>query len=252
MADPSNAVKGITNVKKAEFVSAVAALRSVVTALHNAAPLVGSVSVRFGRELRCHEAAARVVLQAVEADYRAHKAGSQTEIQPSPHPPAAGGLPPSAPVRSSEAGPSKSARRRAKRKAQQAAKSAEVAPLDAEMEVATASDAAGATAVTTGAPATVDPSVVGGGGSRGHGQPRDRERSPVPSRSTSVGAQSAPLYPAGSNVIITGLTEAKHNEKVAKVVKFVADKERYQVVIGKEAPILVKEINMRPSIFGPA
>ena len=188
----------------------------------------------------------------MEADFRARKAGSQFDALPSPHSPAAGGPPPSAPVGSSEAGPSKSARRRAKRKAQQAAKSAEVAPLDAEMEVATASDAAGATAVTTGAPATVDPSVVGGGGSRGHGQPRDRERSPVPSRSTSVGAQSAPKYPAGARVVVCGLTDAKHNEKVAKVMSFKADKERYQVKLADTAPILVKEINLRPSLFGPS
>ena len=67
-----------------------------------------------------------------------------------------------------------------------------------------------------------------------------------------MSAQSAPKYPAGARVVVCGLTDAKHNEKAAKVIDFKADKERYSIRIGEAAPILVKEINLRPSLFGPS
>ena len=66
-AYPGNAGK-VKVAQKADFVSAVAAMRAVVTALHNAAPLVGTVSMRYCRELRCLEGAARVVAPRHHSD----------------------------------------------------------------------------------------------------------------------------------------------------------------------------------------
>jgi len=51
---------------------------------------------------------------------------------------------------------------------------------------------------------------------------------------------------------VCGLTDAKYNEKEATIINFKADKERYSVRVGDAAPILVKEINLRPSLFGPS
>ena len=81
---------------------------------------------------------------------------------------------------------------------------------------------------------------------------RDRERSPVPGRAVAAGKQSVPLYAVGSNVIIHGLSAMEYNERVGRITDFNEVKSRYAVLVaGRSEPILLKEENLRPSIFGP-
>ena len=91
-----------------------------------------------------------------------------------------------------------------------------------------------------------------GASTRDRGPRRDRERSPVPSRAAAAGQQSVPTYAVGSKVIIHGLSAMEYNEKAGKVTEFNVEKGRYGVLVaGRSEPILLKEVNLRSSIFGP-